>query len=81
MDVPSTLLLLGLVIALLILLRWRNKPKNLPPGPTALPLVGNILTMDNRAPFKTFLKVSRTSCADILVMHFPQTPHYSFRKL
>ncbi|XP_058228774.1 cytochrome P450 2G1-like [Hemibagrus wyckioides] len=60
MDIPSTLLLLGLVTALLILLRWRNKPNNLPPGPTALPLVGNILTMDNRAPFKTFLKWSKT---------------------
>ncbi|NP_001316227.1 cytochrome P450 2G1-like precursor [Ictalurus punctatus] len=60
MDISSTLLLLGLVIALLILLRWRNQPHNLPPGPTALPLLGNILTMDNRAPFKTFLKWSKT---------------------
>ncbi|XP_053506930.1 LOW QUALITY PROTEIN: cytochrome P450 2C20-like [Ictalurus furcatus] len=60
MNISSTLLLLGLVIALLILLRWRNQPHNLPPGPTALPLLGNILTMDNRAPFKTFLKWSKT---------------------
>ncbi|KAF7692655.1 cytochrome P450 2G1-like [Silurus meridionalis] len=55
MDVSGTLLLLGLVIVLFILLRWRNKPHNLPPGPTALPIIGNIWTMDNRAPFKTFL--------------------------
>lgn len=57
MDILSTLLLLGLVMALLIILRWRNKPVNLPPGPTAFPVFGNILTLDNRAPFKTFVKV------------------------
>ncbi|KAM9439753.1 cytochrome P450 2C20-like [Clarias gariepinus] len=60
MDIPSTLILLGLVTALLILLRWRNKPHNLPPGPTALPLIGNIVSLDNRAPYKTFLKWSET---------------------
>lgn len=60
MDILSTLILLGLVTALLILLRWRNKPHNLPPGPTALPLIGNIVSLDNRAPYKTFLKVSRS---------------------
>lgn len=58
MDILSTLLL-ALVIALLIYLKWKNKPMNLPPGPTALPLVGNIHTMDGHAPFKTFLKVSQ----------------------
>ncbi|KAM9439754.1 cytochrome P450 2C5-like [Clarias gariepinus] len=60
MDILSTLLLLGLVMALLIILRWRNKPVNLPPGPTAFPVFGNILTLDNRAPFKTFVKWSKT---------------------
>lgn len=75
MDIPTTLLL-GLVIALLIFLKWRNKPNNLPPGPTALPLLGNILSMDNRAPYKTFLKVSRIFFVCLLVFLFFFLPDF-----
>ncbi|XP_072524663.1 cytochrome P450 2G1-like [Salminus brasiliensis] len=60
MDISSTSLLVGLVVVLLLFVRWRRKTYRLPPGPPALPLLGNILTMDNRAPFKTFLKWSET---------------------
>ncbi|XP_066508018.1 cytochrome P450 2G1-like [Hoplias malabaricus] len=60
MEFSSTSLLVGLVVVLFVLIRWRRKPYKLPPGPLALPLLGNILTMDNRAPFKTFLKWSKT---------------------
>ncbi|KAL6467707.1 hypothetical protein MHYP_G00233840 [Metynnis hypsauchen] len=60
MEFSSTSALVVLVVLLFLLVRWRRKPYNLPPGPLALPLVGNILTMDNRAPFKTFLKWSKT---------------------
>lgn len=57
MELSSTFVLVGLVLLLLLLVRWRRKPQNLPPGPAALPLLGHIFKMDNRAPFKTFLKV------------------------
>ncbi|XP_017547262.1 cytochrome P450 2G1-like [Pygocentrus nattereri] len=60
MEISSTSALVVLVVLLFLLVRWRRKAYNLPPGPPALPLVGNILTMDSRAPFKTFLKWSKT---------------------
>ncbi|XP_062843489.1 cytochrome P450 2G1-like [Trichomycterus rosablanca] len=60
MDFFTTLILLCVVVILLTLVRWRNTAQKLPPGPLALPLLGNVLSLDTRAPFKTFVEWSKT---------------------
>ncbi|KAM3874748.1 cytochrome P450 2Y3 [Diretmus argenteus] len=59
MDFSGTLVLAGLIVALLWLFRVRNYRRyRLPPGPTGFPLIGNLPQLDRKAPFKTLLKLS-----------------------
>ncbi|XP_029372583.1 cytochrome P450 2Y3 [Echeneis naucrates] len=61
MDFPATVILAGLILALLWAFRVKNRKKyRLPPGPAALPLVGNLPQVDKHAPFESFLKFSQT---------------------
>ncbi|CAG12753.1 unnamed protein product [Tetraodon nigroviridis] len=59
MELSLTLVLVGLVLACLwFVLRQRNY--NLPPGPTALPLIGNLPLIDRKQPFKSCVELSKT---------------------
>ncbi|XP_069577053.1 cytochrome P450 2F5-like [Brachyistius frenatus] len=61
MEHSGTLILSGLIFALLWLFSLKSRRQScLPPGPSGLPLIGNVLQLDKNAPFKTLLKLSET---------------------
>ncbi|NP_001120541.1 uncharacterized protein LOC100145695 [Xenopus tropicalis] len=62
MDSAGTILLSVCVIILLYLVKWRgkSKSKNLPPGPTAYPLLGNFPQIGLREIPSSFVQLSKT---------------------
>lgn len=59
MDLSTTLILGGLVLVLLWIFTSKSNSK-LPPGPFALPIVGNLPFMNKHAPHTSILKFSKT---------------------
>ncbi|XP_041850579.1 cytochrome P450 2G1-like [Melanotaenia boesemani] len=61
MEFSATVILAGLIFALLWLFTVKNSKKDrLPPGPFAFPLIGNLPQIDKKRPFESFLKFSET---------------------
>ncbi|CAI5769147.1 cytochrome P450 2K6-like [Podarcis lilfordi] len=59
-QIPALFLL---ILTIIFILKWgsfwNRSSKNLPPGPTPLPLVGNLHMMDLKRPYRTMLKLSK----------------------
>ncbi|KAJ8256708.1 hypothetical protein COCON_G00188600 [Conger conger] len=73
MEILSILVLVGLMVVLLAYLNRRGKRGIcLPPGPTPLPVLGNLLQLNKKEPFKTFMKLSETYGPVLTVYLGPQ---------
>lgn len=61
MEFSATLLLAGLILVFLWVFSGKNRKKQrFPPGPSPMPLIGNLLQIKKKAPFESFLEFSRT---------------------
>lgn len=60
MEFTVMLLIATLILVVLWIFNSKaRKHSRLPPGPPGIPLLGNLLQLDKKAPFKTFLKVRK----------------------
>ncbi|XP_063287218.1 cytochrome P450 2C23-like [Pelobates fuscus] len=57
MELAASLLLVCAVTFLILIFTRSRKPSNLPPGPTPLPLIGNVLQLNFKDFVKDFVKI------------------------
>ncbi|MBN3314961.1 CP2B5 protein, partial [Atractosteus spatula] len=70
MELIVTLALGAFTLLLAVLLKQRRTvQQNLPPGPLPLPVIGNLLQLDRKALFKSFVKLSKTY-GPVLTVYF-----------
>lgn len=76
MDLSATLAVAGIILALL----WfgRKKSQRLPPGPFALPLIGNLPQLEKEAPFKSFTEVSSVGAIMFMIHDLGPLPAQGF---
>ncbi|XP_028652807.1 cytochrome P450 2G1-like [Erpetoichthys calabaricus] len=62
MEAMNTLILTAIFLSLLLMWLRRDSTRyaRMPPGPTPLPLIGNLLQITGNVPYKHFLKLSET---------------------
>ncbi|XP_044162135.1 cytochrome P450 2A13-like [Bufo gargarizans] len=61
LNIASTLLLAtGLTLLIYLIKRWSRIKQNLPPGPTPLPGLGNVLQLSTSELPQSFIKLSET---------------------
>lgn len=70
MEIFGTLLVT--VLVLLLLMHRRGGAVKLPPGPFALPIIGNLPFLDKKAPFNSFVKWSKKYGTVLTVYIGPQ---------
>uniref|UniRef100_A0A8C4RE03 Cytochrome P450 2B4-like n=2 Tax=Erpetoichthys calabaricus TaxID=27687 RepID=A0A8C4RE03_ERPCA len=74
MELACTLVLGLIVVGLLYLFVQRDSARyaTMPPGPTPLPLIGNLLQVNGKTPHESFIKMSETYGPVMTVQMGPQ---------
>ncbi|XP_039624158.1 cytochrome P450 2C20-like [Polypterus senegalus] len=74
MEPSGTLVLVAIVLIMLFALFRKDSSRygKMPPGPTPLPLIGNLLKMNGKTPHESFVKMSETYGPVMTVMFGPQ---------
>ncbi|XP_069832065.1 cytochrome P450 2C14-like [Dendropsophus ebraccatus] len=60
MDLVTVLLSILIILFLVNAWKKHENHKNFPPGPTPLPIIGNILSIDMSKPHETFMELAKT---------------------